>query len=93
LYALRTWSRFKPADMAAVLWALAVLKAPTPDMWRLLHEKLALAPMNAFSDAELTDIYAAYLLLDQSSAALRPPSRRVSIRSQIGTRAARLALG
>ena len=66
--------------MAAVLWALAVLKAPTPDMWRLILEKLALAPIGAFGDAELADIYAAYILLDQNSAALADPCCRACIR-------------
>ena len=68
LFALRTWSRFKASDMSAVLWALAVLKAPTLDMYCLLLEKLAQAPVSAFADAELSDIYAAYVLLDQHSA-------------------------
>ena len=68
LYAMRTWSRFKASDMAAVLWALAVLKAPTPDLYSLILEKLALAPVSAFSEPELSDIYTAYILLDQHSA-------------------------
>ena len=70
LYALRTWSRFRATDVAAVLWALAVLKAPPPDVYCLLLEKLAMAPVSAFSDAELSDIYTAYILLEQHSAPL-----------------------
>ena len=69
--------------MAAVLWALAVLKAPTPEMWRLILEKLAMAPVSAFSDAELSDIYAAYILLDENSAPPAVPSHRVT--AVIGT--------
>ena len=68
LYALRTWGRFRASDAAAVLWALAVLKAPHADVYSLLLEKLALTPVSAFSDAELSDIYTAYVLLEQHSA-------------------------
>ncbi len=75
LYALRTWSRFRASDVAAVLWALAVLKAPPPDVYRLLLEKLSLAPVSAFSDAELSDIYTAYVLLEQHSAHIFTPCR------------------
>ena len=68
LYALRTWGRFKPPDVAALLWALAVLKAPSAECWRAILEKLAMAPVAAFTNAELIDVYSAYILLDQQSA-------------------------
>ena len=33
LYLLRHWHRFKPQELASVLWSLAVLKACNPDVW------------------------------------------------------------
>ncbi len=33
LYLLRHWHRFKPQELANVLWSLAVLKACNPDAW------------------------------------------------------------
>ncbi len=68
--------------MAAVLWALAVLKAPPPDVYRLLLEKLSLAPVSAFSDAELSDIYTAYVLLEQHSAHVLTPCRALVQQTQ-----------
>lgn len=72
LYTVRTWSRFKAEDVSALMWALAVLKAPSADCWRAILEKLAMAPLSAFTGAELADVYSAYVLLDHQSA---PPPR------------------
>lgn len=47
-----------------MFWALAVLKACSPDIWRLLLDKLSKVPTTSFDDADQHQMYQVYLLLD-----------------------------
>jgi hypothetical protein len=82
LFVLRHWNRFKPGEVANVLWALAVLKACPPEVWRVLMEKLALVPAASFDEADQHQIYQAFLLLDSQGGvadpAADPPARRLT---------------
>lgn len=33
LHAMRHWHRFRAAEVANLVWALAILKAPSPELW------------------------------------------------------------
>ena len=33
LHAMRQWHRFRAAEVANLVWALAILKAPSPELW------------------------------------------------------------
>ena len=84
LYALRHWHRFKSAEVASLLWALALLKACPPDTWRLLLDKLAVLPASAFDTADLLQLYQTYLLLDSATAACAPwPEKHPSLGRQV----------
>lgn len=68
--ALRQWHRFRAAEAANLVWALAILRAPSPQVWAGVLEKLAHAPAASFNDADLHQIFQAYQLLDPASAKL-----------------------
>lgn len=72
LYALRHWHRFKPPEIAGLLWSLALLRGCPVDTWKLLLESLAQMPAASFDVADLHQLYQMYLLLDSSSDACRP---------------------
>ncbi len=39
MHAMRQWHRFRAAEVANLVWALAILKAPSPDMWCVLPRR------------------------------------------------------
>lgn len=79
LYGLRHWHRFKPGEMAGLLWGLALLKASPPDTWRLLLDKLSSTPPACFDNADLHQLFQAHLLLDSCSAACEPAPASYSL--------------
>lgn len=70
--ALRQWHRFRAAEAANLVWALAILRAPSPQVWAAVLEKLAHAPAASFDDTDLHQIFQAYQLLDPAGA--NPPT-------------------
>ena len=74
MYGVRHWHRFKPQEMAGLLWALALLKACPLDTWRLLLEKLSQSAPSCFDNADLYQLYQTYLLLESSTDACKCPS-------------------
>lgn len=77
LYALRHWHRFKPGEVAGLLWALALLKAVPLDTWQALLAKLSANPVASFDNADLHQLYQVYLLLDSASSACEWPASGV----------------
>ena len=69
LYTLRHWHRFKPGELASLLWSLALLKACPPETWHMLLERLGQTPLSAFAAAEHCQLFQTYLLLDTSTKA------------------------
>ncbi|BDA49701.1 probable RAP domain-containing protein, chloroplastic [Coccomyxa sp. Obi] len=72
LYCLRHWHRFKAQELANMIWSLALLRACSHDTWVALLEKLGTVPEATFDDADLHQLYQAYVLLDPPG--LRLPS-------------------
>lgn len=75
VYTFRNWARFKPLELAKMLWALATLRGCQPKTWTQLLEKLATEPVAKFGEEELVLLYSTFMLLQGASASLAFPLR------------------